>query len=273
MLSVGLRVIASVHESDSGLDGFVFASLLPAPPVYRPGGPVALVDDIALRNSGDWPTLGAALVDEAVAEARRKGAVLAIVVTDHDDEPKRILLVREGYSLASEWHLGDISDTGGITSDGGIRRADVADLPILLDLSEQRRNQYQSYQPVFWRNAPDAREKQGPFLARTLRSESSVALVHESAGQVDGFLIGNLVPSPPAFRPALVTCHIDDFCVADPKDWSSVGNALLHSARRMAKARDAARVAVICGHLDHPKRTMLASAGLAISSEWWVKVF
>src|SRR5258708_5904446 len=98
------RVIASVHESDPVIDGFVFASLLPAPPVYSPGGPVALVDDIALRSPVDWPKLGAALVDEAIAEARHKGAVLAIVVADHDDEPKRTLLVSDGYSLASEWH-------------------------------------------------------------------------------------------------------------------------------------------------------------------------
>jgi hypothetical protein len=67
------RVIASVHESDRVIDGFVFASLLPARPVYSPGGPVALVDDIALRSPVDWLTLGAALVDEAIAEARRKG--------------------------------------------------------------------------------------------------------------------------------------------------------------------------------------------------------
>lgn len=34
-------VIAFVHETDSDVDGFVFASVPPAPPVYNPGGPVA----------------------------------------------------------------------------------------------------------------------------------------------------------------------------------------------------------------------------------------
>jgi hypothetical protein len=143
----------------------------------------------------------------------------------------------------------------------------------LLELAEQRRIQYQSYQPVFWRNAPDAREKQGSFLERSLRTGSGVALVHEREGRVDGFVIGNLLSSPPVYALDQITCLIDDFHVASPDAWSNVGTTLLRSANREAKKRGAAQTAVICGHLDQPKRQMLLSAGSVISSEWWVKVW
>ena len=38
------NVIAVVHEAESGIDGFAIASLITAPPVYKPGGPTALID-------------------------------------------------------------------------------------------------------------------------------------------------------------------------------------------------------------------------------------
>jgi GNAT superfamily N-acetyltransferase len=149
-----------------------------------------------------------------------------------------------------------------------IRRAEAADVSAIVDLSEAKRLQYQSYQPLFWRKAEDSREKQAPFLQQMLSRDNVLGLVQERDGVVDGFVIAMLVPAPPVYAAGL-TCVIDDFCVND-LDWQGTGSALLGAATQLAKERGAVQCVVVCGHLDQPKREMLASFGHTIASEWWV---
>lgn len=152
------------------------------------------------------------------------------------------------------------------------RAATNEDIPSLVELSDQRRQQYAQYQPVFWRPAADAREQHEPFLPSLLTRDNVIALVHERAdGAVDGFVIATLVPAPPVYDPGGQTCGIDDFCLAEPADWAITGKRLLADAMAEAKARGASQVVVVCGHLDQPKRAILAAAGLAIASEWYVR--
>ena len=46
--------------------------------------------------------------------------------------------------------------------------------------------------------------------------------------------------------------------------------ALLNAARAAARERGAALSIVVCGHLDQPKREMLAASGFSLASEWYV---
>ena len=80
-------------------------------------------------------------------------------------------------------------------------------------------------QPGFWRKAADSREKQTPHFERIVGSERVIALVHEQAGTVDGFVIATLVEAPPVYDPGGLTCLIDDFVVADPQEWETSGSA------------------------------------------------
>ena len=102
------RVIARVHESGGAIDAFAFASLVPAPPVYDPGGTVCLIDDFATVDAASWETAGAALLAAVTAEAKRRGAVLGVVIAGHLDQSKRAMLARAGYAIASEWHTRDL---------------------------------------------------------------------------------------------------------------------------------------------------------------------
>lgn len=79
-----------------------------------------------------------------------------------------------------------------------------------------------------------------------------------------------IVAAPPVYDPGGPTCLIDDFAVAVPEQWPTVGVDLLGALRRTARERGAAQVVVVCGHLDGPKRTALEHSGLSIASEWWV---
>jgi hypothetical protein len=150
-----------------------------------------------------------------------------------------------------------------------IRKARLADVPALVALSEQKRLQYQSYQPLFWRKAIDSREKQTLFLEQQLTRDNVIALVHEHHQHIQGFVIATLVPSPPVYAAGL-TCVIDDYCVLG-HDWAEAGKALLDAATQAAKERGAVQTVVVCGHQDESKRGMLLALGHTIASEWWVK--
>jgi GNAT superfamily N-acetyltransferase len=102
------EAIALVHEGGEALAGFVIATLMTAPPVYDPGGPVCLIDDFAVAAAAAWETVGLGLLRAATAAAKERGAVLAVVVCGHLDEPKRAMLRAAGYGVASEWYVSEI---------------------------------------------------------------------------------------------------------------------------------------------------------------------
>jgi GNAT superfamily N-acetyltransferase len=150
-----------------------------------------------------------------------------------------------------------------------IRKAETSDVLPIVELAEQKRIEYQNYQPVFWRKAADSREKQTPWIEHLVSREDIIALVHERDGVIDGFAIADLLQPPPVYDAGL-TCRVDDFTVAESQDWEKVGRALLDAVMREAKQRGAMQMVVVCGHLDAPKRKMLTEAGFTIASEWYV---
>jgi GNAT superfamily N-acetyltransferase len=97
------EVITLVSEEEGELTGFLIATLKPAPPVYDPGGPSCEIDDFMVTPDARWPTTGVRLFRAALAEAGRRGAVQAVVVTAQLDEPKREALRACGLEVASEW--------------------------------------------------------------------------------------------------------------------------------------------------------------------------
>jgi GNAT superfamily N-acetyltransferase len=154
---------------------------------------------------------------------------------------------------------------------GSIRPATKADVPAILDLAEAKREEYQRYQPTFWRKAGDSRAKHGAYLETLVESERVIGRVHETEGVVDGFVFASLLAAPPVYDPGGPVCLVDDFATRDAADWSRFGAALLADAVAEAKRRGAVLAVVIAGHLDEPKRAMLAEAGYSIASEWHVR--
>jgi hypothetical protein len=97
------QVITLVSEEDSQVTGFLIATLAPAPRVYDPGGLTCQIDDFTVAHPEKWTTTGPALLRAGLAEAARRGAVQAVVVTAHLDHPKRQALRSCGLEIASEW--------------------------------------------------------------------------------------------------------------------------------------------------------------------------
>jgi hypothetical protein len=95
-------VITLVSE-DSGLfTGFLIAMIVGAPGVYDPGGRTCQIDDFVVIPDR-WATAGPLLLKSAIELAAERGAVQAVVVTGHLDEPKREALQACGLAIASEW--------------------------------------------------------------------------------------------------------------------------------------------------------------------------
>ena len=151
-----------------------------------------------------------------------------------------------------------------------IRPATQADIQQMVALSEQKRTQYEQVAPTFWREAADASECQARFFETLLGREQTIALVHETGDQVDGFVIAAIRDAPPIYDPGTAICTIDDFCVMALEDWTTIGVKLLQEARQAAKNRGAELAVVVCGARDEPKRAMLRQTCFAVASEWYV---
>lgn len=153
-----------------------------------------------------------------------------------------------------------------------IRTAAEVDVAAMVALSDARRTEYATYSPVFWRKAADATEKQTGFIInRQLRDEQVITLVAEDAGTVHGFVIATILHAPPVYDPGGPVCSIDDYTVATPELWPTLGVELLNAATTQAKEQGAVLVIVVCPHLEEAKRTMLHEQGATIASEWFVK--
>ncbi|HXN86916.1 MAG TPA: hypothetical protein VN867_12645 [Candidatus Binataceae bacterium] len=155
--------------------------------------------------------------------------------------------------------------------DDKVRGATKNDLPRMIELADQKRIEYEKYQPTFWRRANHARVMQTALFEKLLQRENVIALVHDSNAIVDGFVIATITPAPPVYDPGGATCLIDDFTVTENDLWQTAGRALLREAIRIAKERGAVQTVVVCGHLDEAKRAFLRSESLTIASEWYVK--
>jgi hypothetical protein len=152
-----------------------------------------------------------------------------------------------------------------------IRRAVEDDIPQMVELIDERRRLYETYQPTFWRRSPNARSAQAAFFTTLVSNKgSAIVLVCGDASVFRGFVIASLVEPPPVYAPGGKTCMIDDFAV-DDNDWDETGRALLGELHSLARAAGAVQGVVVCGHLDEAKRSFLRSEGFSIASEWFVK--
>ncbi|MFT4246881.1 MAG: hypothetical protein QM581_02430 [Pseudomonas sp.] len=97
--------IVLVHLRDEVIDGFIIGRLMPAPPVYAPGGKACLIDDFAVADADLWESTGLALHRQLETRARQAGAVVSITVSGAHDDPKRSALLGAGAHLASEWYV------------------------------------------------------------------------------------------------------------------------------------------------------------------------
>jgi len=153
-----------------------------------------------------------------------------------------------------------------------IRDVTAADVPAMAALADAKRTEYATYSPVFWRKSDTGIEAQTRFFTnRMLPSDTVISLVADNDGTIEGFVIGIVLQAPPVYDPGGPVCSIDDFTVAHPDSWATVGAALYKEVTIRAQQRGARVMLTITGHLDAPKRAMLQAQGAAITVETYVQ--
>ena len=103
-------VVTLVARSGRHVQGFAVASLAAAPPVYRPGGPTAFVDDFAVAEEHLWQTAGRALLHAVRERMAQRGAAQIVVVCGHHDQAKMSALLASGLRCATEWLVAPVLD-------------------------------------------------------------------------------------------------------------------------------------------------------------------
>jgi predicted N-acetyltransferase YhbS len=227
-----------------------------APPVYDPGGPVAFIGDLPLEASGD-------LLSKAEVKASERGVVLMVVQCPVAARSTEELLREGGYTFASSWYNGSLTVSDSNTN-ASVRTATAADVPRILEIGERKREQYETFSPIFWKKAPAPRETFAGFITSQLESETNVALVFEADGEIQGYIIAQCRN--------LADGYVDDYAITNPDaDWPTVGVALLTEASRQAQARGVTAFTIVTGYADTPKRAAVEACCFSLVKNWLVK--
>jgi hypothetical protein len=103
------EILVFVGEDARGIVGFIIGTIVPAPPVYNPGGSTCLVDDFCPDPAYEWREVGPPLLAAIRSAARERQAAQLVIVCGHLDAAKREILFAEGATIASEWFVQSLS--------------------------------------------------------------------------------------------------------------------------------------------------------------------
>lgn len=258
-----------VHEEDGAVDAYGGGELFPVPAVFGAASQVCVVDGFAVRDPAAWESTGRAVLDAILVAAADAGAVLVAVVSGVDDEPKCAMLAHACLSPDSGWHVRERAHALATSPPADARPAEPRDVPAILDLASAVRATYHRYQPTFWRRAGAERDEQVAALSATIADAATVALVHETAGRLDGYAIGTIETAPPVYNPGGPVLLIGDLAV-DQTD-ETVGAALLEAVSRCGHERGTVLTAVVAGYADDARLELLAGRAFQPASRWYTR--
>lgn len=143
-----------------------------------------------------------------------------------------------------------------------IRECAAADLPAVVDILECKRELLATFEPRLWKRAAGSRESTLSYFSGLLSSDEHVFLVADDGGRILGFILAASMRVPPVYD-AGPTAMIDDFEVAAPELWPTVGASLLAAARLRLAGQGIVQLMCIGVQRDSAKLQMLAAAGLS----------
>ena len=150
-----------------------------------------------------------------------------------------------------------------------VRKALEDDVAACVDLVEARREQYERYEPRFWKKAAGSARMSRMWFAHLFAQTDNVALVAEEAGRIVGFIVATNYPAPPVFDPGGRNALIDDFLVIADDRWADVGAALFAACREALKELGFAQLVVVGAAKDAAKTAFLKATDLSLASTWW----
>lgn len=148
--------------------------------------------------------------------------------------------------------------------------ATKADIGAMVNLSYQKRKNYEEAQPQFWKYAENAENIQAKWFAELLEHQDYILLVAKDKNKIVGFVIGRLVNAPEVYNPGGLTLMIDDYCVETQENWVDIGKELLEKIAKISKEKGAAQFCIVAGAHDNAKCSFLEDFGLSCASKWYV---
>jgi hypothetical protein len=149
--------------------------------------------------------------------------------------------------------------------------ATKSDIDAMVQLSLQKRLDYEKHRHVFWKYGGEKGDlEQAAWFKELLERDDYILLKATEGPILKGFIIGQLVQAPSVYNPGGLTLTIDDFCVAESSLWQTVGKNLLHEIRERAFTKGAVQVIIACGAHDQLKRNLLKGMNYSVTTEWFV---
>lgn len=97
------ETIALIAKDGDTALGILIAIPFNVPPVYAPPGPTYMIDDFTLADKTLWPDLGPAMIREAEARAKEKGACQLVMVGTIEESERDAPYEAAGFAPVSRW--------------------------------------------------------------------------------------------------------------------------------------------------------------------------
>jgi hypothetical protein len=106
LLLLARHTLALVADKEGDLLGFLVARRARTPPVYDPGGAVAIIDDFCVARPEEWMLVGGELLAHARMLGRKAGLSQIVIVCSAEDEPKSAFLRSTDLAVVTNWWRG-----------------------------------------------------------------------------------------------------------------------------------------------------------------------
>ena len=215
-------------DSNERIDGFVIARCASA----------CLIDDFTVESPELWPSVGRALLDDAVAGARAHEPRDLVVVCAARDEAKAAMLERAGLEVSCSFLRRRLPGASSEPS-RDVRLARDSDSPAIEALSRSRVALHHGM-PV---------------------TDADLCLVLEEGGNVTGYARAKTgFPVPPVYAPGGTPCFVPELVGA---------GALLAELEARAAAKGDTQLLIACAASEADLRGLLDARGYGHPVDWY----
>lgn len=151
-----------------------------------------------------------------------------------------------------------------------IREAVAADIDAIVDLLETKRVELESWEPRFWKKAPNSADLSKAFLGSMIDDLNSTILVADVEGKIVGCIQFKPTFVPPVYTPGGTTWMIDDFVVCDG-NWEETGSALLKELRSRTINKGDGQLVFPVPAEDTMANSFFVKNGLSATTTWWTE--
>lgn len=149
-----------------------------------------------------------------------------------------------------------------------VRDATIADIDLIVELIELRRNQLANWEPRFWRKAEGSADMSLAFLPSLIEDPNVTLLIATDNTMLIGCLQFKPTFVPPVYAPGGTTWMVDDFVVADGQ-WDTAGSALLVALKGRTVEKEEGQLVFPVPYKDEACMDFFSRNGLSATTMWW----